>query len=87
MKLIPMATIKKLAEKHRINLNHGSPEYWQLAASTELDEHGHLFNHNPEIGFMIALDHIKEFRNYYEWLYKMEDELKAFWKGKKQPSL
>ncbi len=87
MKLISKTVINQLANKHGVDLNHGGIEYWQLAASTELQEHGHIFGENPDIAFQIAMDHIGEFPTYYEELYKMEDRLTKYWSKKKKPEL
>lgn len=82
MKLVSAATVERIAREQGINTKVGGIKYWQYATSVELEH-----THDIRIAFKIATDHISEFFNYYEELFKMEEKLKKMWKGKQKPNL
>jgi hypothetical protein len=83
--MIPELTIQRLSKKWNVNPVF-STKYLQFAASVEL-EHKDVVGDNPEMAFRIALDHLKEYPDYYYALKKMEAALKKHWKGKTKPSV
>lgn len=93
---MPKISAKKvdgLIKKYNINTDAVSKETIIYAIGVEL-EHGkrygamtNIINDNIELSLRIALAHLSEFPNYYEYLRKMETKLDAFWTKKKKPSI
>ncbi len=83
----------KFIRKYNININVLSIETIIHGMKIEL-EHGkqygfktNITNNNLELTFRIALAHLTEYPNYYEYLEKAEDKLKKYWLHKKKPSI
>lgn len=85
-KLISTKTIIELARKYDINTRDYPIWYLQKGASVEL-EHADIFGPNPDTAFRIALDHLKEFPDYYAELSKMEERLSNRWRNRHKPNL
>jgi len=89
---ISTSQAKRIAKKLSVNLDVINIEIWKKGLNIEL-EHGkinkktNVSNDNLEITGKIALAHIMEFPNYYEYLIKMEHKLDKYWKGKKMPKV
>lgn len=71
-----------LMKKYKINPLYGV-DYMLFAINVEM-EHKNLIGNDPEKAFRIALDHIKEYPNYYYELKKMEQKLSNYWATRKK---
>lgn len=83
---------KEVAKKLNVDLRKIKIKKWIKALSTEL-EHGrentltNITDDNLVKTARIALAHIAEYPNYYDYLEIMEKQLKEFWKNKNKKSI
>lgn len=86
--MIDFETAKKYGKFLKINFNIVCPKAWHYGLNVEL-EHGkklgltNVTNDDILLTAKIALAHLLEFPDYYERLYKMEKEARAYWIGRK----
>ncbi len=83
--MIGQAQVEKLMQKHKVNTVF-PVEYLTYATNVE-SEHRDTVGNNPDLFFQIALDHIKEFPDYYYRLKKMEEEASNYWLSKAKPDV
>ncbi|MCL4378460.1 MAG: hypothetical protein M1409_08815 [Actinobacteria bacterium] len=78
---------KKIGEQIGINWSKFDVEQFRMGMDVEL-EHGkvdtntNVTNDDPLITGKIALAHLNEFPDYYDRLYKMEEEAEKYWHTK-----
>lgn len=85
--------LNQLIKKYNINTDVVTIETLRYAVHVEL-EHGrklgkltNITNDSIETSFQIALAHLTEFSNYYEYLQKMETKLDKYWSSRTRKSI
>jgi len=76
-----------LEEAKKRNINVKAIGWIQLKKGIKTEQEHSYAKHSLERLLTIVLEHLSEFPDYYQRLEKMEDEAKAFWKGKKKPNI
>ncbi len=78
---------KEIGEKLGIDWSKFDVEQFRMGMDVEL-EHGkvdpntNVTNDDPLLTGKIALAHLNEFPDYYDRLYKMEEEAEQYWEKK-----
>jgi hypothetical protein len=85
MPKISDSVVKRLIKKYHVNPMF-SVQYMKHAMEVE-SEHTDTVGDNPEMFIRIAIDHMREFPDYYYELKKMETKLEKKWAGKDKPKV
>ena len=87
-KRFTIAETLEIAKKLDIQWDQFGPEQFQTGLNVELEhglenEHTNVTNDDAVLTGKIALAHLNEIPDYYDWLIKMEEEAKAYWEIKR----
>lgn len=80
---------KKIADELKIKLKEFDLNQFRRGMEVELEHGSHdpetnVTNNDLQVTGKIALAHLKEIPDYYDWLDKMEKEAESFWEKKRK---
>jgi hypothetical protein len=82
--MIDKKTSNRLMKIFKINPKVINRNIWNYALNVE-SEHKDITGNDLILTCKIALAHILEFPNYYQYLKKMESKLEKYWTHKEKP--